>query len=350
MTGWFDPFLRADAWFDPIAVAEGWFDPEQIGAAGGTAPVTGTVAQSQKKQTQAVTALEKMIGAVAQAQDRQTQAATAAEAMIAAVAQSQPGQAQASAGIVLVAVTGTVGQAQPEQQQAATAVEAMLATVAQAQAQQAQAATAAEAMIGSVAQAQDRQQQAATGTVLANIVGQVAQAQARQQQQSDVVIPVSAPVVAVSGGQRGKRRGAEYGLVEYPVRGKRELTLALAQRRQSVAAEMETFASPGVEGELRPQQDIYADFEQKPGEWSAEIRQTAGLQQARGRFVARLRLAHRVMFGLAQSRQEFRATLFQYTPKDERMTPGWIRDILAREAVNERDDEEAILLLIASRR
>jgi len=159
-----------------------------------------------------------------------------------------------------------------------------------------------------------------------------------------------APEIATSGGQRGRKRGAEYGLVEYPVGGKRELILALAQRRQSVAVELETFALPGVEGELRPQQDIYADFEQKPAAMAAEIRQTVGLRQARGRFVARLSLVHRAMFGLAQSRQEFEATIFQYEPKAGGVTPNWIRDILAAEAINERDDEEAILLLIASRR
>ena len=45
MTGWFSPFLRAEAWFDPVAVAEGWFDQEQIGAGGAAAAfIAGFVA------------------------------------------------------------------------------------------------------------------------------------------------------------------------------------------------------------------------------------------------------------------------------------------------------------------
>jgi hypothetical protein len=96
--------------------------PEQAQAATGIVlvAVTGTVGQSQDRQTQAVAAVEAMLATVAQAQAGQSQAATGAEAMLGSVAQEQAPQQQAALGMVLVAVTGQVAQAQALQGQQAT--------------------------------------------------------------------------------------------------------------------------------------------------------------------------------------------------------------------------------------
>lgn len=161
--------------------------------------------------------------------------------------------------------------------------------------------------------------------------------------------PEVQPVVS-SGGQRGRRRGAEYGLVVYPVRGRRELTLDLVQARQVLESELEAYWIPVAAGELRPVLEVLADFEQSPNQFHGQVRQVAGLVQPRARFSGRMRLAHRIMFGLLQAGQGFGATVFG-RGQPLRETPAWIGDILESEAINrEQDDEEAILLLIASRR
>lgn len=160
------------------------------------------------------------------------------------------------------------------------------------------------------------------------------------------------PLPEISGGQPGKRkRGGEYGLVEYPRKGKRKLTVVLQQRRQVFDANLEAYQVPEAIGGVNPVMDILAEFEQAGQGFAARMHLVGDLVQKKSRFNAQVRLGVRIAVALHQGGQEFAASIFTRKAPPAQ-TPAWISDILRSEALRiETDDEEAILtILMASRR
>jgi hypothetical protein len=119
VTGWWSPFLRADAWFGTTNVAEGWFDQEQIGApAGGS--ITAAIAESQAVQTESIGAAERYSAVIAESQAAQSEAIVAAEKYSATIAEAQAAQSESITAAERYAAT--VIESQAAQVEAITAV------------------------------------------------------------------------------------------------------------------------------------------------------------------------------------------------------------------------------------
>ena len=226
--------------------------------------VTGTVAQSQKRQTEAIAgtvALQALTGTVAQSQKRQTEAiagTVALQALTGTVAASQKRQTQAVAGTVEVpSATGTISESQKRQTQAISGtvtIPSVTGTISSSQKLQTQSVAGtitAPSVTGTIAASQKKQTQAITGSItVPAVTGTISENQKRQTQAVAGIVASPGEIVGMVLQSQVRQTQAVAGtVVDPPLTG----TITQEQKRQiqSIAG---TVTIPGVTGTINQAQ------------------------------------------------------------------------------------------------